>query len=177
MTVSQICDVVILVSAVLIAVKNIYEFFAKPTSKIKTRYQKHLDSNIGTMIEEKMETALKKHDEAVAADVECRKEQVKNAVKEEILLEIKPTLDSILEQNQQQNISIDKLNISSKDMLRQRIMSIYYLNRKARQLTDTELEILNELYKDYKAQGGNSYIDKYYRRMKTWKVLEDDYED
>ena len=38
-------------------------------------------------------------------------------------------------------------------------------------------EALNELYKDYKAEGGNSYIDKYYNRMKEWETYNDEGED
>jgi hypothetical protein len=31
-----------------------------------------------------------------------------------------------------------------------------------------EKEALEQYYIDYKAEGGNSYIDKYYKRMSTW---------
>lgn len=177
MVISQLCDIIILISAVLIAVKNIYGFFAKPTSHIKSRYQKERDKNIGTLIENKMEEALKKHDEDTAAIMNSRREELKSDIKQELLDDIKPTLDDILEQNRQQNERIETLTMSSKDMLRQRIMSIYHLNYKTRRITDTELEILRELYKDYKAQGGNSYIDKYYARMCSWTVIPDDYDD
>ena len=34
-------------------------------------------------------------------------------------------------------------------------------------------EVLDELYKDYKSQLGNSYIDKYYNRMKNWHIIDE----
>jgi hypothetical protein len=46
-----------------------------------------------------------------------------------------------------------------------------------RAMTENEREALDVYYADYKAIGGNSYIDKYYRRMKRWRVDYEDYED
>jgi len=46
-----------------------------------------------------------------------------------------------------------------------------------RTLEEHEKETLTQYYKDYKAIGGNSYIDKYYERMETWAVISDDYEE
>ncbi|MBQ4060549.1 MAG: hypothetical protein IJD46_00845 [Bacilli bacterium] len=46
----------------------------------------------------------------------------------------------------------------------------------------TARENLDELYNDYVAQGGNSYITKYYKRMLLWEItnnvhiIEDDEE-
>jgi hypothetical protein len=39
-----------------------------------------------------------------------------------------------------------------------------------------EREALTQYYKDYKAMGGNSYIDRYYNRMSDWDVTDDDYD-
>lgn len=177
MDIQQICNYIILISAVLIALKNIYEFVAKPTSKFKSKHQKAIEEKIGEVVEQKMVSALTAYEEGARAKQEQRNAEVKRVIKSEIVDEIKPILDEILAQNTAQNKQIDILTISSKDMLRQRIMAIYHANRMDRTLTETEAEILNELYKDYKAQKGNSYIDKYYNRMKTWEIIADDYEE
>ena len=72
----------------------------------------------------------------------------------------------------------EALVISAKDVLREKIMAIYHKNKKDRTLTFHEKEALDQYYKDYKAINGNSYIDKYYKRMCTWTVVDtDDYED
>jgi hypothetical protein len=42
-------------------------------------------------------------------------------------------------------------------------------------MTLLEKERLDQFYKDYKALKGNSYIDKYYKRMSAWKIH--DYDD
>ena len=44
-------------------------------------------------------------------------------------------------------------------------------------MTLHEKEALDQYYIDYKAIKGNSYIDKYYNRMKKWSVVEDDEDD
>ena len=66
---------------------------------------------------------------------------------------------------------------SAKDVLREKIMAIYHKNKRVRRLEEHEKEALTQYYKDYKAIKGNSYIDKYYGRMKNWEVIPDDYED
>jgi hypothetical protein len=66
---------------------------------------------------------------------------------------------------------------SGKDVLREKIMGIYHKRKKQRALQQHEKEALDEWYKDYKAMNGNSYIDKYYARMKTWIVIPDNYDE
>ena len=61
-----------------------------------------------------------------------------------------------------------------KDILRQKIMAIYHTYRKYQMIPLSEKEKVDELYKDYKAQKGNSYIDKYYKRITTWSVISDE---
>ena len=90
-----------------------------------------------------------------------------NEIKEEILSEISDDIST----NSQ---TIDALVISAKDVLREKIMAIYHKNKYNRTLTEYEREALNQYYVDYKALGGNSYIDKRYNRMDKWKVIYDD---
>ena len=63
-------------------------------------------------------------------------------------------------------------------MLRQRIMMIYHNYKTSKRITIYDREALDEAYKDYKAEGGNSYIDKYYKRTLSWETYyPDDEED
>jgi hypothetical protein len=62
-------------------------------------------------------------------------------------------------------------------VLREKIMAIYHKNKHERRMSGYEREALTQYYKDYKAINGNSYIDKYYARMKNWATDEDDYLD
>ena len=47
-------------------------------------------------------------------------------------------------------------------------------NKKEKRFPIHAKEALDELYKDYKAEDGNSYIDKYYARMCTWEAYDDE---
>jgi hypothetical protein len=53
---------------------------------------------------------------------------------------------------------------------------MYENNKDTRKLRHFEKRALDQYYKDYKAMGGNSYIDIIYERMCTWEVEPDDYE-
>ena len=53
-------------------------------------------------------------------------------------------------------------------------MAVYHKNRQNRILSEYEKEALDQYYKDYKALGGNSYIDKRYNRMIKWTVIYDE---
>lgn len=68
------------------------------------------------------------------------------------------------------------LEISAKDVLREKIVCMYESNKDTRRLRHFERRALDQYYKDYKVMGGNSYIDILYDRMKTWEVEPDDYE-
>lgn len=59
------------------------------------------------------------------------------------------------------------------DMLRQRIMVIYHKYREVQIISRYDKEIVDQLYKDYKKAGGNSYIEKIYARIERWEVIED----
>ena len=97
---------------------------------------------------------------------------------------LKEELKEIKDINKNQNKQLDELNEklvlinnSSKDVMRQKIMSIYHNNKKQKTLSIYDKETLDELYKDYKSQLGNSYIDKYYNRMKNWNIIDENLEE
>lgn len=69
---------------------------------------------------------------------------------------------------------IGKLTVGIKNIQRQQIMMIYNDNKHNRTLEETEKERLDELYRDYKREGGNTFIDKYYARMCTWETTPDE---
>lgn len=106
-------------------------------------------------------------------------DRFKDTINQEINNEVPKIIDNSLKEikdlNITQNKNIELLLRSSKDILRQRIMEIYHKWKDKRMLPISEKEFLDELYKDYKAEGGNSFIDKYYGRMSTWKILDDGY--
>ena len=170
MTVSELVDYIILLGALCAAIYKIYDFFATPTSKIKQRAQEKEKARIRAIVNEIMPQILYNHDLETREKYKNDRQNYLNEIKEEILQEIGNDISS----NTQ---TIDALVISAKDVLREKIMAIYHKNKKDRTLTYHEKEALDQYYKDYKAINGNSYIDKYYARMKTWEVIDDDYDE
>ena len=174
LSISQFCDIIILVSALCIAITNIYNFFAKPTTKLKKKKTEELNNQISNILDEKLPEILLEHDLETRQKYLDDKQNCLNEIKTAVLTDVKDTLDSIYKLNLEQNESIKTLSQGNKDMLRQRIMDIYYTYRDEKKLPIHKKEALDELYKDYKAEGGNSYIDKYHNRMKTWEIYDDE---
>ena len=174
LSISQFCDIIILVSALCIAITNIYNFFAKPTTKLKKKKTEELNNQISGILDKKLPEILLEHDLETRQKYLDDKQNCLNEIKTAVLTDVKDTLDSIYKLNLEQNESIKTLSQGNKDMLRQRIMDIYYTYREEKRLPIHKKEALDELYKDYKAEGGNSYIDKYNNRMKLWEVYDDE---
>lgn len=173
MSVSEMCDWIVLFGAVAIALTNIYNLFAKPHKKIQEKKSEELKSEIEEVLEEKIPILLDKHSKEVAEERNNERLSQLEEMRKSILKETQETLNDILKINLEQSKNITTLMTSSKDMLRQRIMDIYHKYRKVKRIPIHVREALDELYKDYKAENGNSYIDKYYGRMKVWEVYDE----
>lgn len=194
---SQGVDIIILVAAVLMAITNIYNFFAKSGKKVKnhieenrqeqlqaekTRTQETIAEDyaartaqrkeeITTVLKEVLPNMLVEHDLKVRDTYKADRERYLQEIKEAVITEIGTQLEAV------DTIQIDMTALaeSAKDVLREKIMAMYHKNKRSRTLEEHEKEALTQYYKDYKAIGGNSYIDKYYGRMETWAVIPDDY--
>lgn len=171
LTVGEIVDYIILGGALVGAIYKIYEFFAKPTSKIKQHAINKEKERIGVVLDEKLEEKLPailyNHDLETRDRYRSDRQNYLNEIKEEVMKEIGDDMKSNSE-------TIEALVISARDVLREKIMAIYHKNKHSRTLTEYEREALNQYYVDYKALKGNSYIDKRYARMDKWCVIYDD---
>ncbi len=58
-----------------------------------------------------------------------------------------------------------------KCQLRSDMLQIYYRHSDNKSIRQYEYENFVMLYEAYKALGGNSFIDKIYNEVKTWKVI------
>lgn len=170
LSVSEIVDYIILFAAFIGAIYKIYDFFAKPTSKLKQRALDREKARIGAVLDEKLPTILYNHDletrDKYRSDRENYLREIKAAVIEEVGGDIADN-----------SATLEALKISAKDVLREKIMAIYHKNKYNRTMTEYEREALTQYYKDYKALGGNSYIDKRHARMDKWQVIYDEYLD
>lgn len=166
----DICNWIILLGAVTVAIINIFKFFGKPISFFKKKKDSEYHKTLKKSLDEIMPTYFEQH------DLQTRDKYLKdrlnylNEIKNAVLKDIKDVLEEIRQLSVEQSKNLEKLNQSSKDILRQKIMSIYHQYKEYRKMPLFAKEALDELYKDYKAQGGNSYIDKYYSRMNNWEI-------
>lgn len=68
-------------------------------------------------------------------------------------------------------VLLAKIINGTKCQLRKDMLDIYYENLEARVIRQYEYENFVHLYEAYKALKGNSFIDKIYAEVKTWKVI------
>ena len=167
MTISELVDYIILIAALLGAVYKIWDFFARPTSKLKQKALAKEKKRIGAVLDEKLPQILYQHDLETRDKYKSDRQKYLNEIKTEILAEIGDDISTNTK-------TVEALVISAKDVLREKIMAIYHKNRFNRTMTEYEREALNQYYIDYKALNGNSYIDKRYNRMNKWKIIFDD---
>lgn len=188
LTIEQLCDWLILISAAGVAVVKIYGWFKAPFKWGKKRQQqakeeqrkeicKILDEEMpNRFLENNLETRQKYLADRTAYLNEI-KEEILKQMKEDFLVEIKKELEDIKKINIEQTEQISTIRQGSKDMLRQRIMMIYHSCKNSKKISIYDREALDEAYKDYKAEGGNSYIDKYYTRTLNWETYYPDCEE
>lgn len=167
LTVGEVVDYIILGGALVAAVYKIYDFFAKPTSKLKQKISEKEKARINAVLDQRLPQVLYDHDLETRDKYKSDRQNYLNEIKAEVVKEIG---DDIKTNTQ----TIEALVISAKDVLREKIMAIYHKNKYNRSMTEYEREALNQYYVDYKALNGNSYIDKRYNRMNKWRIIYDD---
>ena len=68
-------------------------------------------------------------------------------------------------------VSVRKIGAGTRCQLRSEMLRIYYHNREREEIRQFELENFIMLYEAYKALKGNSFIDKIYEEVLSWKVI------
>lgn len=167
MKLGEIVDLIILIGALCAAIYKIWDFFAKPTSKIKQNSYNREKKRILAILDEVLPEKLLEHDLQTREKYKADRQQYLIDIKNEVV----QALGGTVTQNQE---DLEALKISARDVLREKIMAIYHKNKHARVLSEYEREALEQYYKDYKALKGNSYIDKRYGRMSKWQVVYDE---
>lgn len=166
----DICNWIILLGAVAVAIINILKFFGKPVSFFKKKKDKEYQQMLKKSLDEIMPNYFEQHDLQTRDKYLGDRMNYLKEIKKSVLEDTKDILEEIRKLSIEQSKNLEKLNQSSKDVLRQKIMTIYHQYKERRKIPVFAKEALDELYKDYKSQGGNSYIDKYYNRMSNWEI-------
>ena len=68
-------------------------------------------------------------------------------------------------------VSIRKIMAGTKCQLRSEMLRTYYHNRESGTIRQFEYENFVMLYESYKALKGNSFIDKIYEEVRSWKIV------
>lgn len=68
-------------------------------------------------------------------------------------------------------VLLSKVINGEKCQLRKDMLDIYYKNLETKVIRQYEYENFVHLYEAYKALKGNSFIDKIYKEVQTWKVI------
>ena len=200
MDLAVICDVIILIAAVLGAITAIWKFIFnsgkgikrtvdKVTEEKEAEFNAKVDARIAEKVQPMIDQAartltasfeglLDKHlpNRLTAHDLETRQKYL--ADRQKYLCEIKDELISVMqdritavdEHEDQMKVFTEVM----KELLRERIMEIYRRNKHLRQLEDHERYELRQAYASYKSINGNSYIDGYYATMETWDTVPDE---
>lgn len=158
--VQEICNLIILTSAVIIASKNIYSFFKKPVDDIQERARVNEEQRIEQVLEDKIPPLLQKNCEVIMGSLDELKEM---------------TIDQEGQLTQMQE-SLDLLNASQLDILRYNMNKLYYKYRPYRKMLNADKKAFIKLYNDYKLMHGNTWIDALYAEVKDWPIVEDEQE-
>ena len=156
-----LCDGVILIGAVILAFDRIF----KPIGIFKKKADKSFEEKVSETLIKVMPQILEQHYEII-------KERLVQEIKDSVITQINDELTQVDLLKQQYDILV----LTAKDVLREKIMKIYNDYRREKELPIAKKEQLDQYYNDYKKLKGNSYIDKYYNRMKRWIVIDEDEE-
>lgn len=157
---NQTANLIILISAVIIAAKNIWAFIKQPVDaagkKIKLNSAKHIEEVLDAKLDEKIPELMSKNCDVLMAS----------------LNEIKELNVSQEEQLQDLQKSMNLLNISQLDMLRYSMNRIYYKYRPYKKILAADKKAFMKFYTDYKEMHGNTWIDTLYTELVEWPVVE-----
>lgn len=156
-TLKTICDVIILVSAVIIAVKTIYGFFKKPVDHLQEKATEKEEAHIEEILNREMPHLLEQNCKTIMGSLNELKEM------------------TLTQQDQLTGIqgSIDLLNQSQLDMMRYDMNKIYYKYRPYKKILSADKKAFIKIYNDYKSMDGNTWIDALYAELKDWLIVED----
>ena len=169
-----ICNTIIIIGGAIMAIKNVSEWFGKPIQFFKKKSDKVFEGKVRSVLDEYMEEYFDTFEFRLDKKYLLKEDKstLITSIESKVLTEIKGELGQV----SQLTTQYEALAISAKDVLREKIVCLYENNKDTRTLRYFERRALDQYYKDYKAMGGNSYIDIIYNRMITWDVIPDDYQ-
>ena len=188
-----IANIIILISAVIIAGKNIYGFFKKPVENVANATNKAVDKRIAKVLKKELKKYDKKRDtsiiDIIIETVDGVKEDTVQAVKKETeaslnsfkeeietkYTEVKEEISQYTQMNEQIFKNMEQLNENMRflresqlEMLGQQIITIYEENKDKKKLSTTQYNQMKAFAGFYKKMGGNGKIEKMIKEMQNW---------
>ena len=183
LTLNEISSFVILIGAVVVAIKNIYGFFKKPVESIQSRSNTREEQHIEEVIERRVPILLAKHSDDVRMERKIEDQAMMDQIKDSIGTMFDEKVEELKEisLDQGQEIksikkSVDLLNSSQMDMMRYNMNRIYYKYRPYRKILDCDKKAFLKFYTDYHEMGGNTWIDSLYPEVMRWETVENEEE-
>ena len=194
---SNASNVIIIIGATVVAIANIYRFFTKGGKNIKKKVTEVKNAQecaeetrvrniisqvqeeqapvnrqlILSIMQEALPDALDGHYKKIREKFKGDREKYLHDITDEVISNIQSSLETVETHETRMVVFTEVL----KELLRERIMAIYSRNMHRRELEEHEKIELERSYASYKSINGNSYIDEYYERMQTWKIIPDEY--
>lgn len=180
---TDICNVIVLVSAVIIAGTNIWNFFKKPVDDMQERANAREEEHIEEVIDRRVPDLLAEHSARVKNERNREDACMAQSIKDDIIAAVDQKVDELkqmtMEQDKQLTAigkSIDLLNQSQLDMMRYNMNKIYYKYHPYKKIMSADKKAFIKIYNDYKLMDGNTWIDTLYGELKDWPIAEDESE-
>lgn len=154
----EICNVIILVSAVIIAVKNIYGFIKKPVKGINDYALKAEQKRMEETLRREVPQIIKDNLQDITATIN----------------ELKAMNQSLQKQLEEIQQTSKMLKTSQLDLLRYDMNRLYYKYRPYKKMLDCDKKAFMKFYTDYHDAGGNTWIDTLYEEVKEWGIVHDE---
>lgn len=158
--INEIANVIILVSAVIIAGKNIIAFFKKPVDDMKDKALTDEEAHIEEVLKRELPTLMEDNCNTIIGGIDELKKITLG--QEQKLIDIQS--------------SMDLMNQSQLDIMRYNMNKIYYKYRPYKKILSADKKAFIKIYNDYKSMDGNTWIDALYSELKDWPIVEDENE-
>lgn len=155
-----LCDIIILISAVLIAAQTIFKFLKKPVDDLKQSARDDEEKHVEEILKREMPSLLAENCKTIMSSLDELKDMTMGQ---------EAQLDEI-------QTSIDLLNESQLDMMRYNMNKIYYKYRPYKKILSADKKAFIKIYNDYKTMNGNTWIDSLYSELKDWPIVEEEQE-
>ena len=157
---NQVANIVILISAFIIAAKNIVGFLKQPVDDLKASAREDEEKHIEEILKREMPSLLQENCKSIMGALDELKDMTMGQ---------EAQLDEIQD-------AIDLLNQSQLDMMRYNMNKIYYKYRPYKKILNADKKAFIKIYNDYKSMDGNTWIDSLYAEVKEWPIVEEEQE-